>query len=56
MGNSARRLAVLILPIVLAGCAGGGDEDARPISFTGDRSGANQPFPANYRAELLAFM
>jgi hypothetical protein len=54
LGISARRAAILLLPIVLAACAS--DEDARPISYTGDRGGANQPFPGNYRTELLAFM
>jgi hypothetical protein len=54
LGISARRLAILLLPVMLAACAG--DEDARPISFTGDRGGTNQPFPGNYRTELLAFM
>ncbi len=31
-------------------------EDSRSISYTDDRGVANQPFPDNYRAELLAFM
>jgi hypothetical protein len=47
-------MAILLLPILLAACAG--SEDARSISYTNDRGGANQPFPNNYRAELLAFM
>lgn len=55
MGISAKRAAILVLPIALAACAGG--EDSRPISFMGSgSSSANQPFPNNYRAELLAFM
>jgi hypothetical protein len=49
-------VAILVLPIALAACAGGG-EDSRPISFMGSgSSSAIQPFPNNYRAELLAFM
>jgi hypothetical protein len=53
LGNSAKFAAFLLLAIVLAACAsGGGDEEARSIAF----SDANQPYPNNYRAELLAFM
>jgi hypothetical protein len=47
-------VAILLLPIALAACAGG--DDARSITYTDDRGVANQPYPANYRAELLAFM
>ena len=43
-----------MLPIALAGCASSSDGDS--ISFTNDRGVASQPFPDNYRAELLAFM
>jgi len=53
-GISARCAAILLLPVVLAACAGG--DDSRSVSFTTDRGGTNQPFPNNYRAELLAFM
>jgi hypothetical protein len=57
LGNSAKFAAFLLLPIVLAACAiGGGDEEARSIAFTDSRGDANQPYPNNYRAELLAFM
>ncbi len=52
MGISAKRAAILLLPIALAACAG--SDDGRSISYTDGTS--NQPFPANYRAELLAFM
>jgi hypothetical protein len=49
LGTIAQRAALLLLMVSLAGCAGlGGDAD--------DRGAANQPFPANYRAELLAFL
>lgn len=44
-----------MLPIVLSACAGGGEE-SRPITFTDDRGVANQPYPNNYRAEVLAFL
>jgi hypothetical protein len=55
LGISAKRAAILILPIALAACAG--SDDSRSISFMGG-GGANaaQPFPTNYRSELLAFM
>jgi hypothetical protein len=47
-------VAILMLPIALAACAS--SDDGGSISFTDDRGVANQPFPDNYRAELLAFM
>ena len=43
----------MLLPLLLVGCAGGGDGG---ISFTDDRGVANQPFPTNYRIDLLAFL
>lgn len=46
-------MAILLLPVALAACAGGEDRDA---VFNIDSGGADQPFPKNYRAELLAFM
>jgi hypothetical protein len=51
---SAKRAAILLLPIALAACAG--SDDDRSITFFDDRGSANQPYPNNYRAELLAFM
>jgi hypothetical protein len=42
-----------MLPLILAACAGEGQNS---ITYTDDRGVANQPYPANYRAELLAFM
>jgi hypothetical protein len=45
---------ILLLPVALAACAG--SEDNRGISYTADRGVANQPYPNNYRPELLAFM
>ena len=47
----ARRMAVLAMLLPLAACVGGGDETyyARPKN-----TDIPQPFPANYRAELLA--
>jgi hypothetical protein len=56
---SAKRLAAvfaaLILPMALSACAGGSDE-GRGFSLFGDSKDTPQSFPANYRAELLAFM
>ncbi len=52
MANIGKRAAILLLPLLLAGCLE--NEDTRAISV--DESGVNQPYPANYRAELLAFM
>jgi hypothetical protein len=48
-------VAILLLPIALAACAGGG-EDGRDAAFSIDSGGANQPYPGNYRTESLAFM
>ena len=49
-------MAILLLPVALAACAAGSDDDSRSITYTDDRGVANQPYPDNYRAELLAFM
>lgn len=51
------RAAVVLLPLLLAGClTGGGEEGRGSISFTDDRGYSNQPYPRNYRVEVLAFM
>ncbi len=54
MGISAKRAVIPLLPIVLAACAG--SDESRSISYTDDRGIANQPYPNNYRIEVLAFM
>jgi len=54
LGISAKCAAILLLPVALAACAG--SDDGRSISFTSDRNSANQPYPSNYRTELLAFI
>jgi hypothetical protein len=54
LGKSAKIAAILLLPIVLAACAG--SEDGKSITYTDDRGVSNQPYPNNYRAEVLAFM
>lgn len=54
MGISAKRVAILLLPVALAACAGGEDREA---AFSIDSGAdANQPYPNNYRSESLAFM
>lgn len=54
LGISAKRLAVLMLPIALAACAGG--DESRSFSLFGDSKDPPQYAPTNYRAELLAFL
>ena len=55
MGITAKCAAILLLPIVLAACAG--SDEGREAAFTIDAGNdANQPYPNNYRPELLAFM
>lgn len=49
------RAAIVLLPLVLSACLSGGEE-SRSISFTDDRGYSNQPYPKNYRGEILAFM
>lgn len=44
----------MLLPVALTACAG--SQDVRSISFTDDRGVSDQPFPSNYRSEILAFM
>jgi hypothetical protein len=53
LGNSAKRAVILLLPLALAACAGDGQSS---ITYTDDRGVANQPYPTNYRPEVLAFM
>lgn len=54
LGTSAKIAAILLLPTVLAACAG--SDEGRGISYTDDRGVANQPFPTNYKGEVLSFM
>ena len=54
LGTSAKFAAILLLPIALSACAG--SDDGKPITYTDDRGVSNQPFPNNYRTEVLAFM
>jgi hypothetical protein len=55
LGISAKRVAALVLPMVLAACAG--NDDSRSFSLFGDSSkDLPQSVPGNYRTEVLAFM
>ena len=56
MGISAKRVAILLLPIALAACSSSGGDEGRSLSLFNDKPDTPQSFPANYRAELLAFM
>jgi hypothetical protein len=49
----ARYLAALLLPLALAACQ---TDDAGTTFFTSSDDNAAQPFPSNYKAEILAFM
>jgi hypothetical protein len=49
---SAKRAAILLLPILLAACAG---DDGR-TAFIDTGGDGNQPFPDNYKTEVPAFM
>ena len=51
----SRLAAIALLPLVLSACLTGGDE-SKSISFTDDRGYSNQPYPNNYKGEILAFM
>jgi hypothetical protein len=44
----------MLLPIVLAACAS--SDEVRSITYTDDRGVSNQPFPNNYKGEILSFM
>jgi hypothetical protein len=45
---------MMLLPIMLSACAA--SDEGKPITFTDDRGVSSQPFPRNYRAEVLAFL
>jgi hypothetical protein len=51
LATIAKCVALVLLPAWLAGCAGGDS-----LGYADDRGGANQPYPANYRVEILAFL
>jgi hypothetical protein len=54
LGTSTKFAAILLLPIALAACAS--SDEGKSISYTDDRGVSNQPYPNNYRTELLSFM
>ena len=45
---------MVLLPMALSACAA--SDDSKPITFTDDRGVSNQPFPNNFRTEVLAFL
>jgi hypothetical protein len=51
----SRLAAIVLLPIALSACLTAGEE-SKSISFTDDRGYSNQPYPNNYKGEILAFM
>ena len=53
-GISTKSAAILLLGAGLAACAA--SDDSRTISYTDDRGGAHQPYPQDYRPQLLAFL
>jgi hypothetical protein len=54
MVTSARIVIAVLLAVAVSGCTWvRGNDD---LSYTADRGVDDQPFPANYRPELLAFL
>jgi len=50
-----RAMLILAVALVLGGCAfGSADYDG--VTYTADGGAGDQPFPKNYRPELLAFL
>jgi hypothetical protein len=49
----ATSLAILLLPLTLAACLD--SDETRTTSFV-ESANAEQPFPANYKPEILAFL
>jgi len=54
LGRSAKIAAMVLLPMALAACAS--SDDGKPVTYTDDRGVSNQPFPNNFRSEVLAFL
>jgi hypothetical protein len=52
--KAAKIAAILLLPIALTACAG--SDEVKSITYTDDRGVSNQPFPNNYKNEILSFM
>ena len=53
VGISLKHVAIVLLPIALAGCLD--SDDSRTTTFM-DNGSASQRYPDHYRPELLAFM
>ena len=54
MRRSAKFAVMMLLPIMLSACAT--SDDSKPITYTDDRGISSQPFPRNYRTEVLSFL
>jgi hypothetical protein len=54
LGRWFKIAAMMLLAVMLAACAA--SDDSKPITFTDDRGISSQPFPKNYRTEVLAFL
>ncbi|WOH54336.1 hypothetical protein [Bradyrhizobium sp. sBnM-33] len=54
MRSSVKIAAMVLLPVALSACAA--SDESKPITFTDDRGVSSQPFPKNYRTEVLAFL
>jgi hypothetical protein len=54
LGRWFKIAAMMLLAVMLAACAA--SDDSKPITFTDDRGVSSQPFPKNYRTEVLAFL
>jgi len=54
VGGLAKRLGVLVLPLMLAACFG--SDGGRPSVMDNAGSPPPQPFPDNFRSEALAIM
>ena len=52
--RAARIAALLLLPVALTACAG--SDEGKSITYTDDRGVSNQPFPNNYKSEIVSFM
>lgn len=48
------RVAAVVLTLGMGGCFSTGGNDG--LSYTADRGIENQPYPSNYRSELLALL
>jgi hypothetical protein len=53
-GALARVLCVFSVIVLFGGCTFGNTDES--LSYTADRGVGNQPYPQNYRPELLSFL